>query len=100
MYRQLFAWINWRINAVFDFPEVADAFPGEAAGAEADKTTFIGILDIFGETRRSIGLVKEAPVVLCIWERKLRPRTCLMLLQLCPNFARCLMLRPCTTEKS
>ncbi|CAN0006552.1 unnamed protein product, partial [Ectocarpus sp. 6 AP-2014] len=43
MYRQLFAWINWKINVVFDVPKKA---VGEA-GAGADRT-FIGILDIFG----------------------------------------------------
>ncbi len=45
MYRQLFAWINWKINVVFDAPTAAVA--GQA-GAGAERT-FIGILDIFGE---------------------------------------------------
>ncbi|CAM9491761.1 unnamed protein product [Scytosiphon promiscuus] len=43
MYRQLFAWINWKINVVFDVPTSATKEVG--AGAEQ---TFIGILDIFG----------------------------------------------------
>ncbi|CAN0456999.1 unnamed protein product, partial [Laminaria digitata] len=43
MYRQLFAWINWKINVVFDVPSGMEE---EGKGAE---NTFIGILDIFGE---------------------------------------------------
>eukprot|EP00752_Nemacystus_decipiens_P004997 g4543.t3 len=43
MYRQLFAWINWKINVVFDVPTAAKG--GSSSGAER---TFIGILDIFG----------------------------------------------------
>ncbi|CAN0296640.1 unnamed protein product, partial [Scytosiphon promiscuus] len=48
IYRQLFAWINWKINAVFDFPVEVEAVPGEEAGAKASEPAFIGILDIFG----------------------------------------------------
>lgn len=42
MYRQLFAWINWKINVVFDVP-------GSVGGGKEGEHTFIGILDIFGE---------------------------------------------------
>lgn len=52
MYRQLFAWINWKINVVFDLPVEAEAFSKEDAGAETEKPAFIGILDIFGENYR------------------------------------------------
>lgn len=52
MYRQLFAWINWKINVVFDVPKKA---VGEA-GAGAERT-FIGILDIFGERLGFTGTV-------------------------------------------
>lgn len=42
MYRQLFAWINWKINVVFDVPG------GTAETRTGAERTFIGILDIFG----------------------------------------------------
>ena len=45
MYRQLFAWINWKINVVFDVPS---GMEGDVEGKGAENT-FIGILDIFGE---------------------------------------------------
>ena len=44
MYRQLFAWINWKINVVFDAPTAAARGGGSSGAAR----TFIGILDIFG----------------------------------------------------
>ncbi|CAN0018825.1 unnamed protein product, partial [Sphacelaria rigidula] len=49
IYRQLFAWINWKINLVFGgmgVDEDKEAVDGDA-NANAQRT-FIGILDIFG----------------------------------------------------
>lgn len=50
IYRQLFAWINWKINLVFGgmgVDEDKEAVDGDA-NANAQRT-FIGILDIFGK---------------------------------------------------
>lgn len=59
MYRQLFAWINWKINVVFDIPAAAAA---SAAGKGAERT-FIGILDIFGEREIAVCFRREGGTV-------------------------------------
>eukprot|EP00903_Cladosiphon_okamuranus_P008594 g8243.t1 len=48
MYRQLFAWINWKINVVFDVPTAAAAAAAGGRSGLGAERTFIGILDIFG----------------------------------------------------
>lgn len=45
IYRQLFAWINWKINFVF----AGMGAKGIGSSAADTDRTFIGILDIFGE---------------------------------------------------
>lgn len=77
MYRQLFAWVNWKINVVFDVPTAAAAATAATgkggAGAEAEaERTFIGILDIFGEIYSVTGVEFGDGNIMSPWGSGLR----------------------------